>query len=1302
MNMKQLSAALFASAAAVAMATETEHTAFSLFRAPSPVVVDGETGDWNLSGSMLICSDVEEYRDEFASWQSAMFDDENLYLLSRWNDSTPLNNPGLCGSDAGFAGDCLQVRMILDSTGAAKKDPQATERCCHIDAWRGRDGRDMIGLVYGRNFDKGGVKNALTEGAKQAFKVRKDGKGYVQELSIPWRLLAPEGYSPKTGDTIIMTYEPNFGTASKLRITTKDFFRPGVVPDRVFAFMASPLWGEVKLADKPPAEPLRVRLSDTRTFKVSMEDGVPVVDWTGLFKDNKPEGFVKIPVTMKEDGYVSLNIKNANGEVVRHLLNAEFLPKGEHQILWDGLTTPNDRKVGAPVAAGSYTWEAIVRKALDMKLVGWAANSGVAPYDCPGGNWGGDQGNPLAISAVGDRVYMGWTGSEAGQALVCADRDGKVIWRQKRGGFGGASFIVADASNVYAYDYGQENMIYRLDAANGQYRNFDGSDTALVSVREALAGHITDAALARENESKHKLGLSGLALASGKLFLAYGTANKPWNDVQPGGDVIVVLDQNTGKKVGEFAAKDPKDIRTGADGALYLLADGGKVFTVDAGSYALAKLFDAGEGATCVAAGKDGTVYVGYAEPQNVVKAFDRSGKALRTIGKVGGRALVGPWESDGMRFVAGVSVSDQDRVWVAEYDDKPRRFSCWDAKTGSLVEEFFGPTHYGAGGGAICPTDPLTVCGLNCEWKIDSATGRAKCVAVVTRSHWANARFGQSPDGRVYLVVGGGWGGPWKPNEIFERIAPGKWARRAKLTPEQKGWEIVGCTVWSDRNGDEKEQDDEVRKFDMNLGGWIDGWYMPCNQNLGFGGGEYYIAVTGWTACGAPEYDLSKAVKLPASAIEDGKSRGGMGAQHNIVSEDGKYVIYNGHYGQHNSDMPCYEIATGKRLFAYPNTYVGVHGGHSAPPARQGLIRAAYDFAGTIKMPGAAGNLFFVGTDKGEWHILNDRGFYIGALFEGDPMKIKWPEAAVPGANLNRIPPGMGAEDFGGSVIRTTDGKVYVQAGKTAFIDIRLEGLETIRDLASGKIDFSAEDVVRAGEFQAKYLAAVDSGKRAAFPMREVAFTGDAAKDFEGVEGVAFGPEGARVRSWAALGADKIYLAWEVADKTPWKNGAKGSENMYAMGDTVDFQLGTDESADPKRGDPGKGDFRLSIGSVGGAPKAVVYRKVSDEKHPKTFFSGVWRDGVTFDSVKEVAAEVKVAERGGAYVVEAAVPLAELGIAGKAQKLRGDFGATFGNDAADDTVLRVHWANQATGLVADEVAELMFKPALWGDIEFK
>ena len=1298
----KLAAAVFASAALFASATETEHTSFRIFRAPGPVVVDGETGDWDLSGSMLVCSDVEEYRDEFASWQSAMFDDENLYLLSRWNDATPLNNPGLCGSDAGFAGDCLQVRLILDSTGAAKRDRQPTERCCHVDAWRGRDGRDMIGIVYGRGFDEGSVKNALSEGARQAFRIRPDGKGYVQEMSIPWRLLAPEGYVPKAGDTLVMTYEPNFGTSSNMRITTKDLFREGVVPDRVFAFMASPTWGEVTLEDRPPAEPSRVRLSDTRTFRVTMDGGVPAVDWTGLFKDNRPEGFVKIPLSLEEDGFVSLNVRNAEGEVVRHLLNAEFLPRGEHEILWDGLTTPNDRQVGAPVPAGTYSWDAIVRKALDMTLVGWAANAGSAPYDCPGGNWGGDQGNPTAVFAAGDRVYLGWTGSEAGQALVCADCDGNVVWRQKRGGFGGASHVVADGDDVYVYDYIQDGMLYRLDAATGQYRNFDGSDTALLSVRDALEGHYSEEAIDYEKRTKHRCALGGLGLAGGRLFLAFGNRNRPWSEEQPGGDVVVALDRRTGAKVGEIAVRDPRDLKNGADGRLYVL-HGREVGVVDPSAMAIEPLLaDVGEGAACVAADAEGTVYVGYGEPFNAVRAFDREGRVLRTVGKEGGRALVGPWDREGMRFVTALAVDARGALWAAEFDDKPRRFSRWDAKGGGLEKEFFGPTHYGAGGGAICPVDPHTVCGLNCEWRIDPATGRSECVAVVTRGHWANARFGQSPDGRVYLVVGGGWGGPFRPSEIYERLAPGRWALRTRLTPKQEGWNVVGCTVWSDRNGDEREQADEVRAYDIDLGGWIDGWYMPCNQDLGFGGGAYYVRVTGWTPCGAPEYDLSKAVRLPEAAVEDGRNRGGMGAQRNIVSEDGRYVIYNGHYGAHHSDMPCYDVATGRRVFAYPNTYVGVHGGHSAPPARQGLVRAAYDFVGTLKLPGAAGNLFFVGTDKGEWHILNDRGFYVGALFEGDPMKVRWPEAAVPGANLNRIPPGMGAEDFGGSVIRTTDGKVYLQAGKTAFIDIRLDGLDTIRDLASGTIEFSEADVVRAGEFQAGYLAAVDSGKRCAFPLREVAFTGDPAKDFDGVEGVSFGPDGARVRAWAALGAERLRLAWDVQDRTPWKNGARGAANMYATGDTVDFQLGADASADPRRADPVKGDFRLSIGSVGGAPKAVVYRKVSDEKRPMRFFSGVWRDGVEFDFVGEVEADVRVAERAGGYVVEASVPLAALGVDAKAQKLRGDFGATFGNDAADDTVLRAHWSNQATGLVADEVAELLFRPALWGDVEFK
>ena len=97
-------------------ATETENTDFKILPADK-VVIDGKFDDWNLSGSIFICSDVENYRDQFASWQSAMYDNDNLYLLSRWKDTTPMNNPGLAGTDMGFQGDCLQVRIIASSSG---------------------------------------------------------------------------------------------------------------------------------------------------------------------------------------------------------------------------------------------------------------------------------------------------------------------------------------------------------------------------------------------------------------------------------------------------------------------------------------------------------------------------------------------------------------------------------------------------------------------------------------------------------------------------------------------------------------------------------------------------------------------------------------------------------------------------------------------------------------------------------------------------------------------------------------------------------------------------------------------------------------------------------------------------------------------------------------------------------------------------------------------------------------------------------------------------------------------------------
>jgi hypothetical protein len=159
----------------------------------------------------------------------------------------------------------------------------------------------------------------------------------------------------------------------------------------------------------------------------------------------------------------------------------------------------------------------------------------------------------------------------------------------------------------------------------------------------------------------------------------------------------------------------------------------------------------------------------------------------------------------------------------------------------------------------------------------------------------------------------------------------------------------------------------------------------------------------------------------------------------------------------------------------------------------------------------------------------------------------------------------------------------------------------------------------------------------------------------------------------------------------------------MYARGDTVDLQLGTDPAADPKRTKPVKGDLRLSIGNFQGKPNAVVYRKVADEKKPKTFSSGVIKKYV-MDSVTILAeAKVNVKVEGKRYVVEAAIPLSALGLKlTDGLALRGDFGATHGDKSGKDTMLRTHWNNQTTGIVNDEVFELRMEPANWGEITFQ
>jgi sugar lactone lactonase YvrE len=1254
----------------IARATPTENLGMRVLPAPGKVVVDGKSDDWDLSGGVFACNDVEAQREQYSVWLHSMYDADNLYFFAHFLDPSPLNNPGQVGADYGFAGDCLQVRFI-----SRMGTPQ--EQIINVTAWRGRGEKDAIDMDYVGKNAPAHIADAKTQGGQQAFAVDADGKGYTQEMAIPWKLLTKDGQPLHPGDTFKLSFEPNFTVGKSGRLTVKDVFQPGVTVDRVFTFRAYKTWGDAKLETKGHQDPRPVRLADTREFPVKLENQSLVVNWTGLISEKVLPGFKSVRFTMPEDGFASLNIKDASGKVVCQLLRGFQFSKGEHEVKWDGLATPNGNVPGEPVPAGEYTWSGLFHKDISLKLRGWADNAGNAPWDNgPTTNWGGDEGNPTYCATADGQMFLAWGFAEAGRSLLATDLQGNVRWKNNRAGMAGVKAMGTDAGVVYvmggsAGGPSAGGNLYTLDAKTGDYiMGADGTPDINVKALWPDATGKSDKA-------------DGIAVRNDRIYLSF-TQN----------DTIMVVDAKTRKLIRTLQVPAPGTLSVGGpDSAagqemIYVLSGGTKVLGLKVADGSVSKLVEGLSNAVAMTVDRQGRIYVGEREPDQQIKIFDNTGKPVGTIGRKGGRPLLGPWVADGFAFINGIALDGDGKLWVAENDAFPKRVTAWNVASGQLIKEFFGPTHYGASGGAISPLDPNVMAGEGCEWKLDPKTGRAVCTGVFERSEANFARFCVA-NKKLYLATlrPAAHGSPVSILSIYERIGQGDYKLRSTVTADAKG---KTTKFWADENGDGVEQPDEVTTLPeaLALGGYYH-WSMNVSPDLTLTA-NMEVKVKDFTRCGAPKYDVSHASTLPEPGV---------------ASMDGQRLLTATRVANvPHTTFDCYDLKSGALVWSFPSVYGGVHGSHNAPPPEPGLIRGAFGIVGTGKLPEPIGDVWAINSNVSEWHLLTRDGFYLTRLFEPDFLKYEYPDPAEPGADVSKTPPGMGGEDFGGSMTQGVDGKLYIQSGKVALWDLEVSGLESARAIPGGTLTISESDVKLALAQHDGQLQAVVGTKEIKVKSLSPKFTGSLDADFKGADIVTYQKaDDTRTRSAATFDAKNLYLAWEVKDATPWQNGADAPEFMYVGGDTVDFQVGTEANANPKRNEAVLGDLRLSIGNFKGAPTAVIYRKVAAEKHPKTFSSGVVKDYEVDSVVVAGDVSIKVTKRTGGYVVEASVPLATLGLhPASGLKLRGDFGVTFGDPAGQRTRLRNHWSNQHTGLVDDAVFELMMEPKNWGELVFE
>ena len=75
------------------LATETTNHLLRIVPTPGAVSVDGDLADWDLSGGILICPNIEERRDTMSADMYGMYDDRGLYFAFRFRDPTPMRNP---------------------------------------------------------------------------------------------------------------------------------------------------------------------------------------------------------------------------------------------------------------------------------------------------------------------------------------------------------------------------------------------------------------------------------------------------------------------------------------------------------------------------------------------------------------------------------------------------------------------------------------------------------------------------------------------------------------------------------------------------------------------------------------------------------------------------------------------------------------------------------------------------------------------------------------------------------------------------------------------------------------------------------------------------------------------------------------------------------------------------------------------------------------------------------------------------------------------------------------------------------
>ena len=1283
-----------------ALAIQTENHGIRAVPAPANVSIDGDLAEWDTSGQILMSYDLESLRDIYSGQVSAMYDADNLYIAVHFKDPTPLGNihDPRYQANKGWAGDAIQLRF-------------KTDRISHLTAWYyAAKAEPAIQIDYGKSltepFNGGGIQlyqmqgAKLQQGAEMAFRKDADGKGYVQEMKLPWKLITLDG-APKVGESFRMGVELLWGEADWPDHRYADNLAPGK-SSREFFWSAHEVWGPVTLEPKG---------------NLKLPEPAYMIAYRRAIEGDKQNGPIEIAYDLPRDARVSLAIEDAQGKRIRNLIPALPRERGRNVEKWDGLDDD-----GQPVAPGDYRFKAIYHDGIRANYALSFASPGNPTWMTSDGRGAfyGDHTPPQAAAAGGEMVALASPMGEAGRHLIGVDLSGQRQWGlANRVAFdGGQISLASDGETLWVGTEGNESIIYRVAMKTGKYSpwNREGKD-AQGNDFQVLDLKVSELPGVRKDKTAGA-NLMGLALHQNTLAVALKRENK-----------VKLMDAQTGEVKQEFSVPEPQSVAFAGDtllalsqGRIVKVAQGNAPFTPRAFAEAYGMATD-----------KEGQVYLSVRGLEQNVKVFAPDGKLAREIGKRGGRPLVGRFDPNGMREPAGLAIDGKGQLWVTEETMNPKRTSVWNARTGALLRDLSGTTTY-AGAGGINPFDPTMGFSDGAVYRLNPKTGTSQPLySLALRStngpdadhmdlpdamlfppavHYLTNRVVRR-DGKTYVFTTGTARGS---SEIHATVFDGKSWRSAMhigvvKTGDKKNESakyqnpiFAGkegqAYLWQDGNGDGLVQAGEIQYFKPQRDGktvefksfyWgqlpdTQGtliyllkdqqalWKLPMNAN---GKG--------------PLYQLSDAQIVPFEQPIAGNNEGQL-----IGGSEGRVYL---------NQSPITAIdAQGRTLGTYPNDFVSVHGSHKATSAKPGYVIGPSSFLGTAQIPGV-GEVFYLNGNLGENTLFTQDGMYIQTLFKDTRGYFDVPNRAVRGMPMDATT--AGGESFGGNFVRAQNGVTYLTLGTTEAKVMEISGLESIRRL-NGQFRYTPDQYAQAQTLLRDRVAQDNAPKSFAIARATTAIQvdGQATEWPELLDSnapvIEIGEDANTRYARVALRYDdeNLYAAYRVfGPRGQLVNAGQDARLMFKSGDAVDLMIGPNDAPD------GAGNSRLILTRQAGQPLAMLNQKVAPGAPASQAFdfASPWRT-IRFDRVVE-ATQVQMASgpiEGGTFV-EAIIPWKTLGIAPRAGlQLKGDLGVLRGDSGGTQTIARHYWSNKATGLVNDVPGEADLTPELWGTLVLK